>query len=407
MTEALQALARGTGKIVCWVGKPPSGSVSVPGDAKDLGDVARGWAARWGAAVLATPDALFFHTPGTFARVHPAHQDPLLPVYPVAKPLSSLPPAVLARFPLKGHDADLQGAVALTEIERASPGFEARLRRLMQDADARSRPLGRLTAPPPPGERLYTIPADQLYLRLHTESAVTLMPQGARTMDDMVDLEMPLSPSDAEPDPGLSRSVAALNPPSGSAARDGVRTHAGPLGELVRRGDLTRDDRPGVPAVVDRRLTSLPMTVCVPAGTDPARIWPALEAGIGVERRDLGSVLFFGPWLDGDSEDRFHFLSRAAAAHGRLWTSEFMPGAFSGTRLEAAALTPSRRRWILSQLARLPQDDAKIGKFSSESFFASGKVSLYSGGALQILYVAPRLLAGPPAVLGGYTFVLR
>lgn len=410
-TEALRALARASGKIVCWVGTPPSGPVALSDRAQTLSDAAREWAHRWGAAAVATPDAIFFHTPDAFAKIRPAHNDPLLPVYHILAPLQRLPDPVLARFPMESshssaEDAppDLQGAIALTEVERAAPGFEAALRKLLEAADAHAQAPIRQGEEQPLGAALYTAPAQQLYLRFDIETSAFLRPN-SNDFSNAASMALPTSTPDALPDTSLTRPAGLL----AQATSADIRVFAGPLGELISGGKLTADNRAGAPVFVDRRLAGLPVTVCLPSEAVEGKLWPTLEAGLGVERRDLGDVLFFGPWLDANSHPQFCFLSRWIGVHGQLWSSLFMPHLFRRQMIKSADLTPAQRRLLQAHRNRLQpsQPNKKLSNEVQEQLLSSGLLSLSQGQTLEILYTAPGTSGNKPAVLGSYYFFLQ
>jgi len=415
-SEALQALSRSTGKIVCWVGTSPSGPASAPETAQTLADAVRDWAFQWDAAVLVTPDAIFFHTVGTFADVRAAHQDELLPVYRILRPLNRLPLRVLGQFPLgldkvpseEGAD-DLGDAVALTEIERAAPGFEDGLRKLLEAAGAQAQPSKRVGQDGRLGAVLDTLPAGQIYLRLaaviHIYCLIEADKTGAHPTE--VEVEIPLSASRLAVDPILLRSAAVLRQPEGDPSTRTVHVFSGSLEALIREGALTVDNRPGPTVVLDRRLKALPLTICVPASMEAQAVWPMLEAGIGVERRDLGEVLFFGPWLDAEKHPPFCFVSRWLGAHRLILRTDLSPLLFKWNMVDSASLSPGQRQLLRSELALQAEHDEQTAKFPVDQFLAKGKTVIYQNPQLDVLHVAPEASTRKPVVLGTYSFPLR
>lgn len=96
------------------------------------------------------------------------------------------------------------------------------------------------------------------------------------------------------------------------------------MGDLIRNWRFTKDNRAGIPVVVDERMDKIPVTVALSQkGQTPA--WSVLATGLGIERRDLGEVLFFAARLDKDSHAGLSFISRWARATGELWTTPFTP----------------------------------------------------------------------------------
>lgn len=388
--EALESLTRLTGRLSCWVGAPPSTTVPVDQQARPLNDTVREWAQRWGAAVLTTPDGVFFHTRGSFDQVRPAHQDPLLPRYPVVECLDTLAVPALAQFPLGPGDvlseaaaaATLQGAVALTQVERAAPGFAARLRRLLKAAGA---------------EQYAAAPSSDLHLRLQATLHVNLWAGPRALQTPRIHVDLPISQPTRWPEGVLTRATDGW----GSA-----HLRQGSLGGLVRGGQLVPKQRAGPKVVVDPRLDALPLTFCRPPAINAEQAWAVLEAGIGVERRDLGEVHFYGPWLDAEGHAQLCLLSRWAAARGQLWETLFSPHSFNFSEVPVAKLSPAQLHRLRLRLAQATRDDPEAAKFPHDQFYSSGRVSMGQSARLEVLRVAPAKAGREPALLGAYPFFL-
>jgi hypothetical protein len=408
--RALQLLAAHYGRPVVWVGAPPAGDAAVSPHARTLAEVVGEWADGWGAMVILTPDAVFFHAPKTFDHVRPAHFDPLLPRLPVIDLLNDLPRSALSRFPLGATDTpqsfraeSLREAVPLTLLEADGPGFEKGLRELLKQARARARGEREIGGEKMPFDvRLAEAPAEQLYVRLFAETQVYCTAGGGSAQ-----LTFPVSLSKYAVNNPLFVSASALvREAAGRGPLAAVETLRLTAGELIRSGRFTGDDRRGAPIFVDNRLEQIPVMLFLPRG-GPAPVWATLEAGLGVERRDLGETIFFGPWMDEDRHRRFSFISRWARANGGLWTALFTPYVARPRRLTVEEIGWQRLETILVELRRRQaRGDKEVAALNPREFLAGGRVSLGQAGFLEVLFVGKSEGGAPQVILGRHNFFL-
>jgi hypothetical protein len=415
--RALQLLAARSGKAIVWVGAPPIEKAVVLPRTRTLAEAAGAWADEWEAMVIATPDAVFFHAPKTFDHVRPAHFDPQLPHIRVIDLLNSLPPKALARFPLGPSDTpqtfraeSLKEAVPLTLLERESPGFEKGLRELLKQARARAR-----GAQQSGGENIrYDVPlaeapAEQLYARLFAETQIYCVAD-----EGSAQLSFPVSLSKyAVNSPLFIQANEFIKAAAEKSAPGGIETLRFTVGELVRSPRFAADRESDAAVVVDSRLEQIPVTLSFPKA-ETAPTWAMLETGLGVERRDLGETIFYGPWMDEDRYRRFSFISRWARSSsngGRLWTALFTPYVARPRSLSVKEIGWQRLETIIAELRRRQaRGDKEAANLDLEKFLEGGRVSFGQAGFVEILYVGKPDGSGggnaSPVILGRHNFFL-
>ncbi len=406
LSPALQALASHSGRVVVYVGKPVGRGVTVPPGAGSLVEVANHWAEQWQTVSFCTPDAVFFLAPGTFRHVRPAHHDDQLVVHQVLPLLHSLPPALLARVaPVMGElttgaEPDpIREGITLAEWEREHPNSAAELRELLRQAEVRiggGDSSGRPVA-------LHSVSGERLRLRLRGQT-LAVCGLGAES----VPLEFPLSLSRYAVQHPLAGVSAPLRQSLQRSAPAGTVLIQGKLGDLLRGGNLLPKQRPGAEIVVDRRLRELPLRIAVPAPYRERSLWPLLERGVGVERRELGPVEFFGPWLDAGREERFRFLGRWAQARGDLYLPLFTPFITRPRWITPQALDAKTRETLLAELRRLrAEGHTGARRISPPEFLKRGRVMVTQREHLEVLYVTEPAAGRPPTVLGRHRFLLQ
>jgi hypothetical protein len=408
--RALQLLAVHSGKPVVWVGMPPVRDVAVSPQTRTLAEAVGQWTDVWEAVVILTPDAVFFHAPKTFAHVRPAHFDPLLPHIPVIDLLNSLPGPALARFPLGVNDTpqsfraeSLKEALPLALLESESPGFEKGLRELLKQARARSR--GEQQAG---GEkvlydvRLAEVPTEQLYVRLFAETQAYCTAGEGRAV-----VTFPVSLSRyAAGSPLFVSAQAFVKEAAERHSPESVETLRLPAGELIRSVQFAGDRRQGATVVVDSRLEQIPITLCLQKNGPPPE-WATLEAGLGIERRDLGETIFFGPWMDENRGRRFAFISRWARAGGGFWTTLFTPYLARPRGVPVEEIGWQRLETLLGELRRRQaRGDKEVATLDVREFLAGGRVTFGQAGFLEVLYVSKPEANAPPVILGRHNFFL-
>jgi hypothetical protein len=408
--RALQLLAAHSGRPVVWVGAPPAKAVAVSPHTLTLAEAVGEWADEWEAMVILTPGAVFFHAPKTFDHVRPAHFDPLLPHIPVIELLNSLPRSALARFPLGVTDTpqsfraeSLKEAIPLALLESESPGFEQGLRELLKQARARAR--GEQQAG---GEkvlydvRLAEAPAEQLYVRLFAEMQAYCTAGEGRAA-----LAFPVSLSRyAAGSPLFVSARAFVKGATERHSPESVETLRFAAGELIRSARFADENRQGAAVVVDSRLEQIPVTLCLPKNGPPPD-WATLETGLGIERRDLGETIFFGPWMDENRGRRFAFISRWARAGGGFWTALFTPYLARPRGLTVDEIGWQRLETLLGELRRRQaRGDKEVATLDVREFLAGGRVTFGQAGFLEVLYVSKPEANAPPTILGRHNFFL-
>lgn len=406
LSPALQALALHSGRVVVYVGNPPARGVAAPPEAGSLVEVANHWAERWSAVPFCTPDVLFFLAPGTFRHVRPAHHDDQLVAHRVLPLLHSLPLSLLARVsPVMGEltpDAEPnpeREGITLEEWEREHAESAAELRALLRQADARA---GGADSPGGP-VALHSVPGARLRLRLRGQT-LAVCGLGAQS----VALEFPLSLSRYAVQHPFAGDAAPLRHSLERTVPAGTALIQGKLGDLLRSGRLLPKRAPGMEIVVDRRLRELPLRIAVPSSYRGKPLWPLLERGVGVERRELGPVEFFGPWLDADREERFRLLGRWAQARGDLYLPLFTPFVTRPRWIMPRALEEKTRETLLAELRRLrAEGHAGARRISPPEFLKRGRLMLTQREHLEVLYLAEPGAGRPPTVLGRHRFLLQ
>lgn len=408
--QALKLLAAHSGKTIVWVGDLPAKNVAVSRSWSALSETVGEWADEWEAAVIITPNAVFFHAPKTFDHIRPAHFDALLPRIPVTETLTRLPLAALAHFPLGVADqprefvpTSLAEAAPLSIFSAENPEFEKELRELLKQAQARARGE-RQTG----GEkvaydiRLAEAPTEQLYVRLFSETQAYCAAGAGRAL-----LTFPVSPARYAVNSPLFIPAQPLVEDTGQNAPAAVETLRLTAGEMIRGGRFTGDNRQGAAVVIDKRLERIPVTLILPRGGQTSD-WSMLEAGLGIERRDLGETLFFGAWMDEERHRRFSLISRWARARGELWLSLFFPYIARPRSVSVREIGWQRLAVILGELRRRQAlGDKEAATLDLREFAADGRISFGQAVFLDVLYVTkPEADGASPTILGRHNFFL-